>query len=147
VWARSSAASVSAAAAKSRTKTRFREHIATVRSSARRSFAFGNRAGELNFHMGRQAKRALGICYVLTLVFPFIVSGLNSQPVLSAWLRTGNCPGGPMDRPEQVCDPFTFFFVVFLGGWFSWIVLPLLGVWWVGSTLAFRSLLKRFRHL
>ncbi len=79
---------------------------------------------------------------MLALLAPLVAVGALSSADIGEWLRTGLCPGGPMDRPVQPCGPMDLFFIVFLGGWGAFLVVPLLVVWsvfWVGAFVAVRG--------
>jgi hypothetical protein len=52
-----------------------------------------------------------------------------------------------MDRPAGPCGPAEFVFVVFLGGWAAFVVLPALLAWLLGATIAFLAILRRARRL
>ena len=80
-------------------------------------------------------RRRLPVVYLLLLASPVVVILALSHAEVTSWWMTGMCPGGPMDRPAAPCAFPTFFFVVVLGGWLAYLVVPALSVWWIGWTL------------
>ena len=82
-------------------------------------------------------KRFSWRAYGLALLLP--VAGLVALNIgeIVTWLQTGLCPGGPMDRPAAPCGPLRFLWIVVLGGWAAFLVVPLLLVCWVAITIGF----------
>lgn len=77
------------------------------------------------------------LLYVAILLLPLAGIGVLSHHDLGRWLSTGLCPAGPMDRPSRACGLPELFFIVFLGGWASFLVVPLLLFWGSGVTFVF----------
>lgn len=75
--------------------------------------------------------------YWLAMLAPLVGLLLLNAGALGDWLRTGICPGGPMDRPAAPCGPVGFVMTVVLGGWAAFLVIPLLVVCWIGITIYF----------
>ena len=86
------------------------------------------------------------IRYIGEMLLPLVVIGLASTDEIFMWLRTGICPAGPMDRPAAPCGPFSFFSIVFLGGWAAFVFLPLLLAWWTVATVGFGRRRNRKRN-
>jgi hypothetical protein len=93
-----------------------------------------------------QRTKWIGLAYALVMVLPLVASALLNRQEIATWLSSGLCPGGPMDRPAAPCGPVDIMFIVFLGGWAVFIVLPLLIVWWTAATAAFFLARRRNRQ-
>ncbi len=86
--------------------------------------------------MDRRTKWLLAAVYLLAASLPLLCLGALGSGELLTWLKTGMCPAGPMDRPARLCSPAELFFIVFLGGWASFLVLPVLVLWEAGALAA-----------
>lgn len=86
--------------------------------------------------------------WLMALAGPVVLLLAGDGGATVHWLRTGECPGGPMDRFPTSCGPLEVALVL-LGGWAAFLVLPLLVGWWAGVTgifvLARRPGEPRFR--
>lgn len=77
------------------------------------------------------------------LALPVVaLCALNAAEILH-WLRTGHCPGGPMDRAAGPCGPLEFVGVVLLGGWAAFLVVPLLVIWYAAVGLGWWVVARR----
>ena len=75
--------------------------------------------------------------YGMALLLPAAGLALFNIGEIVTWLQTGMCPGGPMDRPAAPCGPLRFLWIVVLGGWAAFLVVPLLLACWVAITIGF----------
>jgi hypothetical protein len=81
--------------------------------------------------MKNRKERAGQILWSVLALMPIaILIAVNTSEIL-LWLQTGHCPAGPMDRPAAPCGPIDFILLVILGGWVSFIVIPILVGWWM----------------
>lgn len=88
----------------------------------------------------------LVVLYVLALCAPVAVLAFVGAHDLSTWLETGFCPGGPMDRPAAPCSAAELAFLVFLGGWAAFVVVPLELLYAAACTAAFALALVWLRR-
>jgi hypothetical protein len=75
--------------------------------------------------------------YGVAMLVPVVGLLLFNAAALGDWLRSGICPGGPMDRPALPCGPLDFVWIVLLGGWAAFLIVPLLVLCWAGITIYF----------
>lgn len=90
--------------------------------------------------MGARERWFLLAAYVAMLLAPLVLLGSLSSAEIATWFSTGMCPAGPMDRPAAPCGILELAFIVLLGGWVAFIVVPALVVWALVCTVAYAAL-------